>query len=275
MQQHLTESQRSFLGKQGFKRADDFLLMQPKRYDRRRYDMTIQDLKQDQPVSIIGRLRQVNRRKIRKNLTVVNAMLNTKSDQIPVVWFNQVYVLDRLKNDPFVVLHGVLESSSMSVVFKVSDIELCGSFKETMDGKICPLYPDIRGLSDKKIRTIVTVCLTKCMHAFKDFVPQSILDKERIPSCMDALKMFHFPEDQAQLMQALNRFKFDEMFGYLFPRRYRHFEAKVVQRAVELSLDHNYIDGYFQQLPYSLTGAQQRVWDHIYSILSNKSVFID
>ena len=73
-----------------------------------------------------------------------------------------------------------------------------------------------------------------------------------------------------ELNQAASRFKFDEIFGYLFPRRHRYHSTKTEQKGIELSLDHDYISGYLNQLPYKLTNAQQRVWDHIYDDLQQK-----
>ena len=109
---HITSSQRTLLLKQGIKDGRDLLLLRPKRYDLRRYDISLNNLALNTEYSLIGKIRSVSRRVVRKNLTVFSAMLLTKNDHIPLIWFNQKYVIDKLKHDPFVVVHGKLDECS-------------------------------------------------------------------------------------------------------------------------------------------------------------------
>ena len=90
---YLTDSQIKYLAKQGLRNAMDFLMLRPRRYDRRKYDIQLSSLQVGESYSIIGKLRHVSRRNIRKKLTVFNANLVTGSDHIPVVWFNQQYIM--------------------------------------------------------------------------------------------------------------------------------------------------------------------------------------
>ena len=263
LKKQLSESQYSFLSKQGIRNPLDIFLLRPKRYDVRSYDIKLSDLVVGEQRALIGKIRSISKKKIRNNLVVYNAMLHTNFDQIPIVWFNQQYLIQTLKKDPFVVVVGTLEDSSFSVSFKVAEIEIVYKFSDALQGKPCPVYPDIRGISNQKLRAIIRECLDKYPQHLVDVLPDSIRQDQSLLSAYDAVKQFHFPESQQQVKQATDRFTFDELFEYLYPRRHRHFMTHTEQAGIVLSVDQSFIDGYFKQLPYSLTGAQQRVWDHI------------
>ena len=118
-------------------------------------------------------------------------MLITKNDQIPIVWFNQKYIVEKLKNDPFVVVNGKLDSSQLEPSFQVSNFEICHSFKTAGDGQICPDYPDIKGVSNKVLVTIVQQILSSA--EIVDLLPANILKQEGLVSIKDAFQAFHFP----------------------------------------------------------------------------------
>ena len=258
--EYLTSNQRNLLTKQGLKSAKDFLLFRPKRYDLRRYDMSFRTLVLDQHYSLIGKIRSISKRRIRKNLIIYSGMLMTKHDQIPIVWFNQNYLMTKLKQDPFVIANGKLDASQLNEAFQVSSFEVCSSFKSAGDGQVYPLYPDIRGVSNKIMVDLVKRCLAL---EISDLLTESIKQAEGLISIQDAFRFFHFPQSQTHLDQAYRRLSFDEMFLYMFPRRDRHQQVKNSHASFVISPFDSLITNYLAALPYTLTGAQSRVWDHI------------
>ncbi len=271
LSKYLSASQQSLLIKQGLKKASDFLLLRPKRYELRRYDVKLSQLKLDHQYSIIGKVRSISKRRIRKNLTIFSGLLMTKHDQIPLVWFNQNYLSKKLVNDPYVIANGKMDSSQLNESFQVASFEICSSFKSAGDGQIFPIYPDIRGISNKIIVQLIQRFLT--LDA-RDLLTDSIRSSEGLIAIKDALRYFHFPQSQYDLDQAFKRLSFDEMLIYMYPRRFRHQQTTSASAALAINPDHPLIQTYLSQLPYQLTQAQARVWDNIvHDFNSNRTVF--
>jgi ATP-dependent DNA helicase RecG len=270
----LTPSQRAFVAKQGLATPNDFLLCQPKRYDVRQYRMAASQLQVGVSYALIGQLRHIQSRNIRRNLTVYNGMLHTGSGEIPIVWFNQKYIVDRLANDPYVVAYGKWDATKLSMAFNMAQCDICYRFEDTGDGTIMPYYADIKGVSNKKLTSIIKLLLQTANENLLDMLPDAVRRAEGLVTAMQALNDCHFPKNQAQVAQAQQRFAFDELFMYLYPRRERHLSTKVSYTGVCLSNSHHLCTQYVNQLPYTLTGAQERVWTNIQQTLTdNKLVF--
>ena len=164
---NLTASQLAYIQKQGFKTPNNLLLLAPKRYDSRKYDVPLSQLQSGSEFAIIGRLRQITKRNVRKNLTVYNAKLAMKHEFVPLVWFNQHYIVDKNHNDCFVVAYGKWESSKIGSSFQVGSFDVFYRFDDIGEGKLMPFYPEIKGVSNKTITKIIT-SLTDSEHRRKN-----------------------------------------------------------------------------------------------------------
>ena len=267
-----TSAQVSLLGKQGLVKGRDFLLLRPKRYDTRRHDVMCSSLSMDVTYALIGKVRSISRRTVRKNLTVFSAHLMTKNDRIPLVWFNQKYILEKLKHDPFVVVYGKRDVNHFDVVFQVSSFEICSSYKAAGDGQLVPFYPDIKGISNKGLVFLIQTLLND--GGIQDMLPDSIRSSEGLIGSLDALHSFHFPSNQGVLNQALKRLAFDELFMYMYPRRDRHTTVTGLKTSVLINPMDPLVQQYLDALPYQLTNAQARVWGNVSEDFDNsRTVF--
>ena len=270
--QSLSPSQRTYLSKQRMSQASDFLLLKPQRYIRRQYSVQLGNLKPNEWLSLVGKVRSITKKTIRKKLTVFNALLQTEHCDVPIVWFNQHYVLEKLSNTPWVVVLGKFDDAKMSASFNVSQFELYPSLNATDYGQVMPVYSDIRGVSNRVLTLINKRLLAKLTT--NDLLPKKVIESEGLISIDMALNYFHFPKNQAQVALSIKRFSFDELFIYMFPRRARYKTSQVMVPSFSIALDDGFTSQYLANLPYSLTNAQQRVWTNIKSDFNeNKTVF--
>ncbi|MEK9726578.1 MAG: ATP-dependent DNA helicase RecG [Candidatus Margulisiibacteriota bacterium] len=268
----LTASQQSLMVKQKFNHPFAYLFLKPQRYVLRQYSIFSNHFEPNQIHAFVGKLRSVSKKRIRRNLMVFNALLRTESQDIPVVWFNQAYLVEKLKNDPWVVAVGKFDSNQLTLSFQVNQFELYSSLNLTGHGTVLPIYPDIRGVSNRILISIVKGLLAN--GELQDHLPGSILKAEGLVGIQTAIQYFHFPETQSQVALAMKRFAFDELLMYLFPRRSRYIETKTLKASYSIHPKAALIDQYLAQLPYQLTSAQQRVWGHIADDLTaSKTVF--
>ncbi|MBK1618064.1 ATP-dependent DNA helicase RecG [Lamprobacter modestohalophilus] len=142
-------------------------------------------------------------------------------------------------------------------------------------GRLTPIYPATEGLQQTSLRALTDQALDRLQRdpaALKDWIPACLTAPLHLPALADALLLLHRPpaDAGAELTSALlershpafQRLAFDEMLAHqLALRRLRR--ARSAQRAPVLQGDRSLRERLRAQLPFQLTGAQQRVLDEI------------
>ncbi|ALO47653.1 ATP-dependent DNA helicase RecG [Pseudohongiella spirulinae] len=132
---------------------------------------------------------------------------------------------------------------------------------------LTPIYPATEGLQQVRLRSLIDQALQLMQRpdALIDWLPADILRSFRFPSLPQALNYLHHPPANAAVHELLNgehicqrRLAFEELLGHrLCLRRLRQQSAH--QRAPVLSRTQGLREKFLARLPFSLTGAQQRV----------------
>ncbi|NOT85840.1 MAG: ATP-dependent DNA helicase RecG [Methylococcaceae bacterium] len=136
------------------------------------------------------------------------------------------------------------------------------------EDRLTPVYPLTEGLNQNTIRKAIAQTLSYCLAnpaELIDWLPAVILERYRYPSLLEALQTLHAPSEKinANLLSngelpALKRLAFEELLAHHLSLR----TAKVTYQtatAPPLQSDTQTIQRFLQQLPFKLTGAQQRV----------------
>lgn len=122
-----------------------------------------------------------------------------------------------------------------------------------------------RGLGGRQIAQLTYTLLN--LLSEKDIpenLPASILDKFRLVKRWDAFKNIHFPSNETDYKNAVNRIKFEELFlsqlrmGLIRGKRHATSRGFVFEKVGEL-----FNDFYKHHRPFELTGAQKRVLKEI------------
>ncbi len=132
--------------------------------------------------------------------------------------------------------------------------------------RLTPLYPTTDGVHQGRLRQLCEQALDLlARHPVPDYLPQSLLDQLQLPALNEAVRTLHNPPTGADLDQfslgihpTQQRLAFEELLAHhLSLRRLRaaiqHHRAPALPERGKLSKP------FLAQLPFSLTGAQQRV----------------
>ncbi|MDC0598760.1 ATP-dependent DNA helicase RecG [Gammaproteobacteria bacterium] len=132
---------------------------------------------------------------------------------------------------------------------------------------LTPVYPTTEGLHQTRIRSLMeqAFLLLKKSQALPDYLPEQLSLELGFVSLADALQYLHNPPTEASLTQleaglhpAQVRLAFEELLAnYLCLRRLR--DEAHTQAAPPLKKSNTLIAQLLQQLPFTLTSAQQRV----------------
>jgi ATP-dependent DNA helicase RecG len=132
---------------------------------------------------------------------------------------------------------------------------------------LTPIYPVTEGLAQPRLRTLVGQALERlAQEGLPDWLPADAAQGWSLPA---ALQYVHAPPKEAdrQLLlegrhPAQQRLAFEELVAHQLSLQKRRAEIRA-QRAIALPLNPALAKKFLKQLPFPLTGAQQRVLNEI------------
>ncbi len=206
----------------------------------------------EEEVAIAGEVVRTSVRRPRRRLAIVQARIADESGEVTAVWFNQVWLAEKLKPGTHVRLRGQLRRNE----FAVRSYDLNGA-SATAD--FAPVYPASEEVTVKKLRELAGSALAYARD-FPDFLPAAL--KKGLPTRPDALAALHRPRDEAEAEQGRRRLAFDELLVlqvWLARRR----RAREEERAVALDEPGELTVRYRALLPFELTPHQERAIEEI------------
>ncbi|TFH75555.1 ATP-dependent DNA helicase RecG [Gammaproteobacteria bacterium LSUCC0112] len=140
--------------------------------------------------------------------------------------------------------------------------------------RLTPVYPATEGLQQTRLRNLIDQALALVTgDSLREWIPQQVLAQAirqtRWPNLSQALAYLHHPPADAPVQQLLEgvhpaqqRLAFEELLSHrLCLRRLRKQSA--MQQSPGMHAPAHYRTQFLQQLPFKLTGAQQKVSDEI------------
>ena len=137
--------------------------------------------------------------------------------------------------------------------------------EECEGGIMQPYYPTTEkmkkaGMTSRAIERIMRTLMSKLTDDIPETIPDSILSRHHLMSRNEALRQIHFPTNAKSLEQARLRLKFEELFFVqLNIVIYAADQRRKYKGYVFGHIGDKFNTFYHDYLPFSLTGAQQRV----------------
>jgi ATP-dependent DNA helicase RecG len=233
----------------GIATVGDVVMHAPRRYEQAADEVAISELWGQDEVAIAGVVRDVRSRRIGGRRTIVTARIDDDSGSISASWFNQPWLVDRLKPGTHIRLRGRLGRHGFDV--KSYDV---GEARATAD--FAPVYPASEQVPSWRLRELARAALDRHAHAVRDPLPAEL----ELPLRRDALAAIHFPADEAEAELARRRLALDELVTLqLAVARSRDDEAV----ATALPPAGELIVRYRAALPFTLTAHQEHAIEQI------------
>lgn len=244
----------------GIRSVRDLIYFYPRTHDD--YS-TIQPIAGIRPgkVSIKGRFQQVNTRRVRRGMSVTEAVLIDDTSKVPVVWFNQPYRAQQLGEGKEWLVTGEfgLQRTKYQIVNPACEA-IDGP--HVSGGRIVPVYRAVKGLKSQVVRKILME-IKPVMTMLPETLPASLVKKENLMSHADAIVAQHFPNSAEELQRSRERLGFEELLALML--------ASVMNRDANQSLDGWHIPfdeaaakAFVAKLPFQLTDAQKlAAWEII------------
>jgi ATP-dependent DNA helicase RecG len=199
-----------------------------------------------------------------------------ETGEIDLVWFKGVkWINDKLKIGENYVIFGKPTQFKQSYNFTHPEIDavtstplshrsLSGVETTTPTIGLYPMYNTSetmknRGLTSKAISKLMQTLLDGMSYPISEILPPSVLQKYQLISRDSAFRWVHFPKNQEELVRAQNRIKFEELF-LLQMRVLKQKSQHKLEKSYVFSKVGEYFNHFYKEnLPFTLTNAQQRV----------------
>lgn len=249
------------MAKLGATTIEEMLYIFPRRFDDYTLMKPIHKLVYGETVTVIGTIWETRARRSRSNQVVVQSIISDGTGKIQATWFNQKWLAEKLKAGMQIVLSGKVEQYLGRPVFNSPEWEPL-ELDPLRTRRIVPIYPLTQGLSSNRMRDIMRGVVNHWAARVPDPLPTSVRQRQKLEALPDALQQQHFPDSQRALHEARRRLIFDELFLLqLGMQGFRHEWQS--QPGVAIALDTAVLNQFQQNLPYTLTAAQQRVIQEI------------
>ena len=244
----------------------DLLHFFPSRYIDRSQFYNINNLPQNNSeVQIKGKITNIEYISQKRGKRMV-AQFEDETGFIKLIWFRGYkWIRESLKLNENYVIFGRLNWFNGQGNMAHPEMELEVNFKNKIIAAFYPIYPSTeklinKGVSQRIIQKLVAHLIEKGGEAFKETLPQYLLDHYKFISKGTALKEVHFPISQKVLSRAQARLKFEEFFFMQFQLILKNIQRKnKIKGFVFSRIGNTFNDFYKKKLPFSLTVAQKRV----------------
>lgn len=258
------------LKKFGIKTVQDMLFYFPARYDDFSEILTISQAKQKlgEVACAQGEIIEIETTKsLYGRMPITKAVLQDRTSQINVLWFNQPYLEKSLKENDFICVAGKISLSKGGLYFNSPSYERIneiggpagdGNPEElTHTGRIVPIYSETRGITSRWLRYIIKPLLYRFCDQIKETLPKEIIKKYKFLPMQEAVWQLHFPSTFSHADAAKSRFSFEELFLIqlnVLKEKFRLMQKKSFACPMDIELMKNFTGS----LPFKLTNAQKK-----------------
>ncbi|KEI10355.1 ATP-dependent DNA helicase RecG [Clostridium sp. K25] len=242
---------QELLNKCGIYKILDLLLYFPRDYEKIQYCNDINNLKDADKVIIKAKVKQIKKDIYVKRNMIISSVIFTKNNlEFEGKWFNQKYIKNKFKlNEECIILGKVkMDRHKISII----NPNILENTEKLLN--ITPKYSLKGNLTNNFFNKTINYILSNI--TIVENIPKNILDKYDLLSLDKAIRSIHNPKQEEELLNAMKRLKFQELFTYslklLMLKQYKKSKGIAFKIAEELKI-------LKESLPFTLTDAQNKV----------------
>ena len=256
------------LQKRGVYTVYDLLYLLPRSYQDRRRFVSIHEIRSGESALIKGRILKLKTLRF-KYRTVLEILIGSENSFISARWMGAPQYLFRFKRGEDIILYGQFRQFGNVLVTYHPEIIEKANHQET--GRLVPVYPEVEGISQRRMRRILMDAITRFTQDLKDPLPAGIREARGLLRLDEAFREAHFPigsrphDPHTQRAPALRRLIFDEFFMLQLALALKRNQVSQ-QRGIAFKKQE--VEELHRLLPFQLTGSQIRVIGEIVEDMS-------
>ena len=233
---------------------EDLICHFPRGYEDRTKLVQLCDLEADKPACFRAMVMSTPRtHHIRQGLDLTKVSVADHSGRLNLTFFNSRFAAENLEYGREYIFYGTLTGDFTGYGMTNPVFEGLDSPAVTTR-RVLPIYPLTAGLTNQAVLKAVRQALAVCDPP-AEVLPQAVREQYGILDAQEAYRAIHEPADMDEAMQARKRMIFEEFF--VFSAGLSLMRAARAQKRTPPYRDTD-LTPFYRQLPFSLTGAQQR-----------------
>ena len=238
---------------------EDLICHFPRGYEDRTRLVNIEKLEPDVPACFRAMVMNTPRTAhVRKGLDVTKVTVADTTGRLNLTFFNSQYAAQQLQYGSEYIFYGAVSGDFIGYNMTNPTFEPVDA-PAVNTRRVMPIYPLTAGLSNGVLLRLVQQALAIC-DAPAEILPEEVRREYDILPAQQAYTAIHQPKSMEEAEQAKKRLIFEEFFVFsaglsLMRQNRREKKAEVYE-----NLD---LQPFYQELPFSLTGAQRRAVEEI------------
>lgn len=248
------------LNKLGITDVSSLLTYFPRTYEDRSVSYLIGALKQGAVGATEGTVLNVQEKKPRRGLSILEIFIGDATGRLKIVLFNQGYKKNFYKVGQHLHVYGKVEFAYGSLQMNTPHIEMLRE-GQVAEAGIVPVYPLVDGVSQFVIRHAVSNWFA-ANDALPELLPPDITKEHNFMTRYEAFKEMHNPLTVERYGLARKQLAYEELFimqaGLLLLR-----EREQAEIGIKMQPDGDLVPAFLKELPFALTGDQRKAFNEI------------
>jgi ATP-dependent DNA helicase RecG len=252
------------LGRKGLSTVEDALFFVPRRHEDRTRLTPLRELRPGETQTCSGVILGLSPPPPGRRRVPFSIMLGDDTGRLAVSWFGGGYLSRVFQRGQRLVLHGRVASYRGEPVLQNPEYEIVESSDDDRlhTGRLVPVYSTTEGLLQRPLRRLMWQIVETFAADVVDPLPEALRERRGLVVLRQALRDAHFPETEAARTVAHRRLAFDDFL--LLQLGLAILRSRTTRsHGIALNPSGALVRRLRASLPYTLTGAQERVWDEI------------
>ena len=264
------EKTEKLLEKLNIYTAGDLLRYYPRGYDVYEEPVPVSEVEEGKVCTvtgaIFGRVQMAGNRR----LPVTTLHVRDLTGTLKAVWFRMPFLRNTFAGGGAVTLRGRVVRKGRELVMEQPEIFYPPQKYEEKSGTLQPIYGLTKGLTNNGVSKAVGQVL-KNLDLSREVLPEDLRMKYGLAEYNYALRGIHFPEDKEVYFHARKRLVFEEFLAFILSLRRLKDSNQRMENNYVMDVDEK-VEKLIGELPFSLTGAQRKVWGEIAGDLASDTV---
>ena len=250
--------------------AGDLLRYYPRGYDVYEEPVPVSEVEEGKICTvtgaIFGRVQVAGNRR----LPVTTLHVRDLTGTLKAVWFRMPFLRNTFSGGGAVTLRGRVVRKGRELAMEQPEIFYPPEKYEEKSGTLQPIYGLTKGLTNNGVSKAVGQVL-KNLDLSREVLPEDLRMKYGLAEYNYALRGIHFPEDKEVYFHARKWLVFEEFLAFILSLRRLKDSNQRMENNYVMDVDEK-VEKLIGELPFSLTGAQRKVWGEIAGDLASDTV---
>ncbi|MCI9217089.1 MAG: ATP-dependent DNA helicase RecG, partial [Dorea sp.] len=250
--------------------AGDLLRYYPRGYDVYEEAVPVSEVEEGRIMTVTGALFGRVQVSGTRRMQVTTAWVKDITGTLKVVWFNMPFLRNTLAGGGIITLRGRIVSKKTGISMEHPEIFYPSEKYEDKLYTLQPKYGLTAGLTNNAVSKAVRQVIEN-LNLSKEPLPSNLRLKYGLAEYNYAVKGIHFPEDKEVFYHARNRLVFEEFLQFILSLRKLKDGNERLANEYVIPKDAR-VDEFIKALPFTLTNAQQKVWQEISENMASDTV---